>query len=158
MLPLREYYDAKEAPNDHQSQVHPYKIITEIDYDSLEFSPDAPEPLPDGMYQYPVFEQVYHILGSHLDTLGDPASIFRSSNTFICYNPDNLNVRVGPDYYVAFDVDALAIKRRRLYLPWEVGKPPDFVLEVGSPSTGHEDTGAQAGHLCWHRGAGILAL
>ena len=28
---------------------------------------------------------------------------------------------------------------RLLYLPWEAGKPPDFVLEVGSPSTGRED-------------------
>ena len=120
---------------------HPYKIITDIDYDSLEYHPDAPEPLPDGMYQYPIFAQVFHILDSYLDTLGDPASIFRSSNTFICYNPNNLNVRVGPDFYVAFDVEARAIMERLLYLPWEAGKPPDLVLEVGSPSTGREDIG-----------------
>ena len=31
--------------------------------------------------------------------------------------------------------------RRLLYLPWEAGKPPDFVLEVGSESTGAQDTG-----------------
>ena len=121
--------------------VHKYTIITEIDYGALEFSPDAPEPLPDGMFQFPVFEEIYPVLSTYLDTLGDPQTIFRSSNTFICYDPDNLNVRVGPDYYVAFNVEAPAIMRRLLYLPWEVGKPPDFVLEVGSESTGAQDTG-----------------
>ncbi len=121
--------------------VHKYTIITDIDYKALEFNPDAPEPLPDGMFQFPIFEEIYSVLGTHLDTLGEPQTIFRSSNTFICYDPDNLNVRVGPDYYVAFNVEAQAIMRRLLYLPWEAGKPPDFVLEVGSESTGTQDTG-----------------
>ena len=38
-------------------------------------------------------------------------------------------------------MDALAIRRRKLYLPWEVGKPPDFALEVGSESTYRNDLG-----------------
>lgn len=120
---------------------HKYTIITEIDYNSLEFNPDAPGPLPDGMFQYPIFAEIYPVLETYLDTLGDPQTIFRSSNTFICYDPDNLNVRVGPDFYVAFNVEVPAIMRRLLYLPWEAGKPPDFVLEVGSESTGAQDTG-----------------
>ena len=120
---------------------HPYIIKSYIEYDKLDFNPDDPEPLPDGMYQYPVFAEIFGILDAHLNTLGDPETIFRSSNTFICYNPNNLNVKVGPDFYVAFDVDAEAIKRRLMYLPWEAGKPPDLVLEVGSPSTGGEDIG-----------------
>ena len=122
-------------------QVHPYTIKSYIDYDNLDFNPDDPEPLPDGMYQYPVFAEIFAILDAHLNTLGEPATIFRSSNTFICYNPNNLNVKVGPDFYLAFDVEAEAIKRRLMYLPWEAGKPPDLVLEVGSPSTGGEDVG-----------------
>ena len=120
---------------------HPYIIKSYIEYDNLDFNPDDPEPLPDGMYQYPVFAEIFGILDAHLNTLGDPETIFRSSNTFICYNPNNLNVKVGPDFYAAFDVDAEAIKRRLMYLPWEAGKPPDLVLEVGSPSTGGEDIG-----------------
>ena len=120
---------------------HPYTIKSYIEYDKLDFNPDDPEPLPDGMYQYPVFAEIFGILDAHLNTLGDPQTIFRSSNTFICYNPNNLNVKVGPDFYVALDVDAEAIKRRLMYLPWEAGKPPDLVLEVGSPSTGNEDIG-----------------
>ncbi len=43
--------------------------------------------------------------------------------------------------YLAFGVDAAAIRPRKLYLPWEVGKPPDWVLEVASSSTGRVDTG-----------------
>ena len=42
---------------------------------------------------------------------------------------------------MAFGVDAHAIRQRKLYLPWEVGKPPDWVLEVASVSTGREDVG-----------------
>ena len=48
-------------------------------------------------------------------------------------------MRVGPDFYAALGVDGLAIERRRLYLPWEVGKPPDFALEIGSESTARQD-------------------
>ena len=121
--------------------IQKYTIVTDIDYSALEFSPDAPEPLPDGMFQFPIFAEIYPVLDTYLDTLGDPQTIFRSSNTFISYDPDNLNVRVGPDFYVAFNVEAPAIMRRLLYLPWEAGKPPDFVLEVGSESTGGQDTG-----------------
>ena len=40
---------------------------------------------------------------------------------------------------MAFGVDANAIRDRKLYLPWEVGKPPDFVLEVASESTARQD-------------------
>lgn len=120
--------------------VHKYTIITDIDYSSLEFNPDAPEPLPDGMFQYPIFAEIFSILDTYLDSLGNPETIFRSSNTFICYDRDNLNVRVEPDYYVAFNVEAQAIMRRLVYLPWEAGKPPDFVLEVASESTGQQDT------------------
>ena len=57
----------------------------------------------------------------------------------ICYDPTNLNVRVGPDFYFASGVDAPAIERTKLYLPWEAGKPPDFVLEIASESTAEHD-------------------
>lgn len=125
--------------------VHEYSVITDIDYSALEFNPDAPEPLPDGMFQFPIIAEIYPVLDTYLDTLGDPQAIFRSSNTFICYDPDNLNVQVRPDFCVASNVEAPAIMRRLLYLPWEAGRPPDFVLEVGSESTGGQDTGTKRG-------------
>ena len=111
----------------------------DIDYASLSFNPDEPEPLPEAMYQYPILLEILPILGVHLNRLYSREGVFHGSNTFICYDPDNLNVRVGPDFYFAFGVDAPAIEGTKLYLPWEVGKPPDFVLEIASESTAEHD-------------------
>ena len=47
--------------------------------------------------------------------------------------------RVAPDCYVAFDVSKETIQHFNTYLLWEVGKAPDFVLEIGSPSTARND-------------------
>ena len=43
---------------------------------------------------------------------------------------------IAPDVYVAFGV---ADRHRGSYVPWEEGKPPDFVLEVVSPSSRKQD-------------------
>ncbi len=118
-----------------------YNWLTDIDYEALEFDPDAVELLPDRMLQFPIFVEMFHVLDAHLNTMGPPEEIFRGGSSFICYDRSNLNVRVSPDFYVAFGVDAATITQRRLYLPWEVGKPPDLALEVGSESTAGEDTG-----------------
>ena len=40
-----------------------------IDYASLSFNPDEPEPLPEAMYQYPILLEVLPILGAHLNRL-----------------------------------------------------------------------------------------
>ena len=54
--------------------VHKYTIITDIDYSALEFNPDAPEPLPDGMFQFPMYSKKSTPFWVHyLDTLGDAA-------------------------------------------------------------------------------------
>ena len=45
----------------------------------------------------------------------------------------------APDYVVAFGVDPEAIIARNGYVISEVGKPPDFVMEVASKSTGKRD-------------------
>ena len=44
-----------------------------------------------------------------------------------------------PDLLIAFDVDPEAIIARKGFVIAEQGKPPDFVLEVGSDSTGLRD-------------------
>ena len=98
-----------------------------------------PEPVPDGMLQYTIFEEIFSILSARFGTADRSSPVFASSNTFICYDPDDLNVRVSPDFYIAFGVDAEAVRERRMYLPWEVGKAPDFVLEVASESTAASD-------------------
>lgn len=44
-----------------------------------------------------------------------------------------------PDLLVAFDVNLAAYHARNGYVIDEQGKPPDFVLEIASPSTGNKD-------------------
>ena len=119
----------------------PYQLEDRDIYIGLEFNPDDPEPLPDAMYQELALREIMYLLHDHLITVPGRSDVFLSSNTFICYNRSNLNVRIGPDCYVAFGVDAAAIRRRRLYLPWEAGKFPDFALEVASESTASNDVG-----------------
>ena len=118
-----------------------YTILSDIDYDSLDFNPDEFDELPDAMFQDPIIARIRSIVVGHVERLYPPETVLHSSNTSVCYNPANLNNRVLPDLYLAFDVDALSIRRRKLYLPWEVGKPPDFALEVGSESTYRNDLG-----------------
>ena len=98
--------------------------------------PDEIRPLPDGMFQNPHFFYVVSTLHSRY---ADDPTVFVDGNTVVCYNPDNLNDRVFPDCYVAFDVDADAIMAQNGYLTWQVGKPPDFVLEIASVSTTGRD-------------------
>ena len=44
-----------------------------------------------------------------------------------------------PDMLVAFDVDPAAYKARNAYVVSDQGKPPDFMLEIASRSTGRID-------------------
>ncbi len=118
-----------------------YKVISDIDYHKLEYDPNELEPLPEGMEQNHVIFRIFQIIEAHVKRLYSSENVFVDSNTTLCYDPGNLNRRVLPDLYFAFDVDSAAIRRRKLYLPWEAGKPPDFALEVASESTFRNDLG-----------------
>ena len=122
-------------------EIIPYQREDRDIYAGLEFNPDAPEPLPDAMYQEQVLHEIVYLLTTYLIDTPGRSDVFVSSNTFICYDRRNLNHRIGPDCYVATGIDADAVRSRRLYLPWEAGKPPDLALEVASESTARNDTG-----------------
>ena len=115
----------------------PYKRGADIDWSSLDFDPD--ELKERDMLQDPVLQEIGHVLSSHLTGPGMRGANLFSNGTNICYDPNNLNVRVQPDYYIAFGVDEYSIRRRRLYLPWEVGKVPEFALELASDTTYRND-------------------
>ena len=93
-------------------------------------------PLPDAMYQNPYFLDAVTTLRTHFSK--DPNTLVEG-NTVVCYDPYDLNKRVLPDCYVAFGVNPPEIYRQNGYLIWVVGKPPDFVLEIGSKSTARRD-------------------
>ena len=122
----------------------PYNREGEIDYDSLDFDPDDPEK-PDAMEQHPYQREVMNLLSSWFTDFDQRPDVFLDYDSFICYDRSNLNVRVSPDIYLVFGVDTRAIRPRRLYLPWEAGKPPDWALEIASPTTGREDVDRKPG-------------
>ena len=96
---------------------------------------EVPERLPIEMMQSSPIRQILEILNYYLGT----DSVFVDTNIPIRFNPNNRRVFIAPDIIVAFDVDVRAIGERERYDIWEVGKPPDFVLEVASRSTYRND-------------------
>ena len=118
----------------------PYRRQGDIDYASLDFQPDIKETPPDHMEQNREIREITGLLAARFTEFDTRPDVFLDDGSFICYDPSNLNVRVAPDVYLVFGVDAEAIRPRRIYLPWEAGKPPDFALEVASESTAPVDT------------------
>ncbi len=121
----------------------PYRQQGDIDYAGLDFDPYERELPPDAMEQELAVHDLLGLLASHFTDFGERPDTFLSSNTILCYEPSNLNVRVAPDIYLAFGVNEQAIRQRRLYLPWEAGKPPDLAVEVASASTARQDMTAK---------------
>ena len=58
---------------------------------------------------------------------------------YLCYDTRDRTNWTVPDCIVAVGVDPGAIEARNGYVISEVGRPPDFVLEVASGSTGRND-------------------
>ena len=117
----------------------PYRKTTEIDYDSLDFDPREPVEKPDAMHQRNEQLETLNQIRVYFADFGESPDVFVDFDTNICYDPTDLRRHVSPDVYIAFGVDAKAIRERQIYLPWEVGKPPDFAMEIASPSTAEND-------------------
>ena len=117
----------------------PYRRGGDIDYASLDFNPDVTEPPEDSMEQNRELNEIHNLLRAYVTDFDSRPDIFLDRETNICYERSNLNVRIAPDLYLVFGVDAEAIRPRKLYLPWEAGKPPDWALEVASASTSRRD-------------------
>ena len=129
-----------DTKTDPKPSVIPYKREAIDIYALIDFIPGEPEAQPDAMLQEPILtESVITPLADWLTDGGIDRTVFVSSDTILCYDRSDLNIRIQPDCYVAFGVDVQAIRERELYLPWEVGKVPDFALEVASRTTARRD-------------------
>ena len=98
-------------------------------------------PLPDGEYQAPLYRRVVGRLEVHFS--GAPG-VRVNGDTFIYYVEGDPRRSVSPDCYVVFGLSdaalrSLSLEGNNTYLLWEVGKAPDFVLEIGSKSTANAD-------------------
>ena len=98
-------------------------------------------PLPDGEFQSPLFRR---IVGDLDDRYRSVPGAKVNGNTIIYFVEGNPRRSVSPDCYVALGLSPEAlesIERNNVYLLWEVGKAPDFVLKIGSESTADADLG-----------------
>ena len=100
--------------------------------------PEHPDEFPDAMYQFPKMTHTMDIL---LWRYEDRPDVLVSGDNAIYYEQGNPRVHRSPDGFIAFGVDRDAILRENGYKVWEVGKPPDWVLEIASPSTARVDLG-----------------
>ena len=100
-------------------------------------------PLPDGETQSPIFVAILGMLTGFFAKIRGARV---NGDTFIYYIEGNPRRSVSPDCYVVLglsDEVIASIERRNSYLVWEVGKLPDFILEIGSESTGSVDLGSK---------------
>ena len=103
--------------------------------------PDPPERHPDDMTSFKQLAatgQAHH-LAMHL---GNPDTTIVAGERYVVLRPTrNMAGSHYPDLLVAFDVNPALYEANNGYVISEQGKPPDFVLEIASPHTGHVDVG-----------------
>ena len=97
------------------------------------------QPMPDGEYQFPIHANAFTTLRTHFENSPD---VRVNGNTFLYYVEGNPQISVSPDCYVATGLSPEQqenINRNNTYRLWEVGKPPDFVMEIASENTKSND-------------------
>ena len=97
-----------------------------------------PDELAANFYHLTINGGAFH-LARHF---GRPATtVFGGDRYLAPFPPTDMTGIRYPDMLIAFDADPEAYHRSNGYIISEQGKPPDFVLEIGSPSTGRVDVG-----------------
>ena len=106
--------------------------------------PDIPERAPDEkMTSYDHLHR-YGMANSIAVHIGNPETTLVEADRWIVAAPGTYHELARyPDLLVAFDVDPELYRASNGYVISEQGKPPDFVLEIASESTGGTDTGAK---------------
>ena len=101
--------------------------------------PDAPEREPEDMTSYSHLAKTgnAHYLLLHLGN--QESTIVEGERRLWPTRDSPVSGRLVPDLLVAFDTDPEEFQRNNGYIISQQGKPPDFVLEIASPSTGRED-------------------
>lgn len=100
-----------------------------------------PEYRVDSLLQSEHIDESGHILRDHFS--GQPYTLV-DTGAFVFYDVNDMRRRrFRPDLYVVFGIDKAAAYRRNGYVIEEAGKPPDFALEVASPTTYRYDLGGK---------------
>ena len=100
--------------------------------------PDAPPAEDMNNHLYLNFPGNSHFLSEHF---GNKETTIIVGDTCISREPtSSMTGLFEPDLMIAFNVRPELMVERNGYVISEQGKPPDFVLEIGSASTGRRDT------------------
>ena len=95
-----------------------------------------PEPIEDAMQQEPATTDIRYLVRTYFRNMPDALV---SGEPNLCWDRADKNIKLIPDLIVAFGVNVGEIRGRNGYLIWEVGKPPDVVMEVASDHTKDND-------------------
>lgn len=106
------------------------------DFAHLKPLPDPPL-LPDAMLQYRHLTRADQTLATWFRQRSDALV---GGQGYLCFNrTDPRNTWLAPDCVVALGIDPEHAMVSNSYIINEVGKPPDFVMEVATESTGWRD-------------------
>ena len=106
----------------------------------IEPAPDIlDDDMPDPMFQHPFFFAIIELLTAFFENR--PGTLVDGDGPVYYRDGDGVQRYVKPDCTVIFDVDTDYIYARNGYFIEEVGKPPDFVMEIASTTTADNDTG-----------------
>ena len=100
------------------------------------------QPLPDPPKKWDGMQESRHIFSARFVIerhFVHREDVLVNGYGYLCRNTRDRTDWTVPDCIVTFGVDPGAIEHRNGYVIDEVGKPPDFVLEVASESTGKND-------------------
>ena len=101
----------------------------------IEMLPDPPKN-GDDMNQEPILSSAAETLRAYFF---DRRDVLVRGAGYLCVDTREREGQIVPDCLVAFGVNTANIFARNGYVIREVGKPPDFALEVASESTGRAD-------------------
>ena len=109
--------------------------------------PDIPRREPDEVTAYDQLHQpgnAHHLAQHLIDQGADPKTLLVTADRWIVQDLVSFRERARyPDLLIAFDVDPESYRSSNGYAISEQGKPPDFVLEIASASTGPTDVGSK---------------
>ena len=102
-----------------------------------------PEKKPDGLHQFPHAARAYLTLEHRFRRRPD---VLVAGRGYLCETAAERSDYIVPDCIIAFGVNPVAIRdQRNAYVISEVGKPPEFVLEVASIKTARYDCTVKPG-------------
>ena len=120
-----------------------------------------PDPPKHELAEMTTYEHISATGNAHylIDHFGNPETTLVKSDRYLQAAPGvHSSERRLPDLLIAFDADPELYKANNAYVISEQGKPPDFVLEVASPSTARRDLWENAGRLPRHGHPRVLAV